>query len=438
MTAFPVPLLVAVFYSFGNFGFVNVLGDRRTIQVLLLFPLALLVPLLWRRSHAFIADPLFALAAIYLCANVLKEASVERIADAALALALVAIVDSLGLAYGRRIVRGIVVVAAVFSTMVIIQAVAVVTDPGITEELTALYASGTSGEPVEISHPLNYLGFLHPGLLIAGHEFPRFQSFASEPSVLIYSFLVPGILALGLRGALSFWTIVPIAIFTVILASSGTVWLIILSSAALWPILRVSARRVRLVALLPFVVTAAGIGIVLLADIPVVILAIGEMSARLAEVHSAFAKTGSAMVRLSWMADTVRANAATFFGTRVEDTEGGALLASYTRAGVVGLAVAVLVYFRLFTLLARCVDAARGWQRIMAVLLFGTLVEVVAFSEYGWGAAPGFMMLALLAQTMSSVAERAEAQLGPAAGPTRAIRSTRRRGRRLPSPIASD
>ncbi|HMH50512.1 MAG TPA: hypothetical protein VK548_09795 [Candidatus Acidoferrum sp.] len=413
MTAFYVSLLALIFYAFGNFGFLNAIGDRRSLQVVLLLPLGLLLPLLWRRHRSFLVEPLFVLAAVYFCANVVKEASVERIADAALALVLVAIVDSLGPAYSRRIVRGIVVVAAVFSSMVILQAVAVATNPGITAALDASYTSGTSADPVEVSHSLNYLGFLQPyPIFIAGHEFPRFESFASEPSVLIYSFLVPGILALGARGALSFWATLPIAVFVVILAASGTVWLSILASAALWPILRIFSRRTRLAAALPFIVTAAGIGIVLLADVPVIVFAIAEMSAQLGEVYTAFSKTGSALARLSWMAETAQASAGSLWGTRVEATDAGALLGAYVRGGVVGIAVAVVAYFRLFAYLARCVDAARGRQRIMAVLLFGTLTQVLAFSEYGWGSAPGFMMLALLTQTLSVWAQRAEARLG--------------------------
>jgi hypothetical protein len=431
VTAFYVPLLAVLFFACGNFGLLNVIGDRRTLQVVLLAPLGLLLPLLWRRRHAFVVDPLFALAVIYLCSKILRGASPGYLGDAVLAVVLVAVVDAMGPARSLSIARGVVVIAAVFSSMVILQAVAVATEPGLSGVLTTVYTSDTADKPIEVSHALNYLGFLQPvPVFIAGREFPRFMSFASEPSVLIYSFLAPALLAFGAPGALV-WAALPLALFVGILAASGTVWLSIITSAALWPILRIFVRRRWLAVALPFMVTAAGLGIVLLADVPAIIFGIAELSSRLSEVYTAVDKTGSASVRLQWMAETFWANASSLWGTKVEATESvGALLGSYVRAGVVGAVAAVAVYVRLFARIARCVDVCRGRERIMSVLLFGTLTQVMVFSEYGWASAPGFMMLALLAQTTQVSAERAESELGPAALLARSTPSRRRRRRR--------
>ena len=141
-----------------------------------------------------------------------------------------------------------------------------------------------------VTHWLAYLGFVQPGTLhIGDFIFVRFVSFASEPSVLVYSFLVPGLLALTFRG-LMLWSGVPILIFSMPLAASGTIWLSLALGIIAFPVMYAYKRVVWVGAFLP---VAAVVGFFLLihvSEISEIVQTISALLQPLSDTNSAFEK----------------------------------------------------------------------------------------------------------------------------------------------------
>ena len=103
--------------------------------------------------------------------------------------------------YVTFISKCIIVLCALFSVMGILESIILWFKPTLVYTKLGNYSSTTSADPISNISAIEYLGFyLDSGPTILGHQLYRMESFASEPSVLVYSFFCPGILSLTYRG----------------------------------------------------------------------------------------------------------------------------------------------------------------------------------------------------------------------------------------------
>ena len=182
--------------------------------------------------------------------------------------------------------------------MVIVQALIVFFKPELIPFLTPAYTSETSASKVDIMHPVALLGFVtSKTFFVFGHYFTRFRSFAAEPSVLVCSFLVPGILALSYKGYIRIFSI-PILFFCVFLAQAGTIWLSILLGVIAWGLFYLLRRRILLLSVLPFIVVFVVLVFITKINIPDFVKKVMQSLGTLPDQYGGLDKYGSLTRRL--------------------------------------------------------------------------------------------------------------------------------------------
>jgi hypothetical protein len=315
--------------------------------------------------------------------------------DRLIALFVIALVLSLSEQAGQQTLKVVIVTCAIFSTMVIVEAIAVWFKPEVLDSFVLGYWTETGSERVVLGHPLEYLGLTAPGILdVIGHPFARFRSFVSEPAGIVATFFVPGLIALTFPGAIRFAGVV-ILIFAVGLSGSGTVFLSAGFGCALMPVLWFLKGRARLAAMLPFILVAMWYVTLLNVDARELMTAITQFLEPLNDRYSAFDKTTAGLTRMQPAAELLM-NAPSFWLVGTPDSgTGGLLLHLLTSMGVTSFALGAVVCYRLLKSCALAFRRTAGVTRVALALFYGTFVQVMLMSEFGWITTPGFLMLTL-------------------------------------------
>lgn len=220
-------LIVLYIFSASKFYFFNIVGIRKELVFLLvLLSMLLVVGNLGKFSKLFVKwDPFLIflyISLIYWYFNGNTE-YVFLLLSSTIYSAWILIMPE------RRLINVIklfVVVSCVFSLLVIIQSAIFILNQSLFFSTVYNPLGGLTGSMDELSidSPLHYLGFWASGSVrVFGVQLMRFQSFASEPSILVSLFVVPGLLGLitGYKKLLSYI----ILLFAIILSSAGTVYL---------------------------------------------------------------------------------------------------------------------------------------------------------------------------------------------------------------------
>ncbi len=197
-------LLIAIsFYSFGSFGFLNIFGARRVIQIVLLLMLMPVLSLIAaKKIGRLLKEPLVLLVLCFLIAEIVLTQQAITMFNYLMALIAIGALLTAESKYVNFTTKTIIVLCGLFSIMGIIQFIVLWFDPGLSASMGSRYSSTTSDATISGISAFEYLGFSvgGGGTTLLGHHVYRLKSFAAEPSVLVYSFLCPGIMALSYRG----------------------------------------------------------------------------------------------------------------------------------------------------------------------------------------------------------------------------------------------
>jgi len=412
-------MLGCFFYVTGNFGFLNIFGIRREVQALFILLLIPILPILVLRARRWLHEPILWMTIATLLAEIFirQGQSVFFLYDRIATVFVVATLFSFSYQFSNRVLKTVILVASVFSIMVVIQAIIIWFKPDLlslfpTETKFALYTTSTQAAKVELNHPIEYLGFMTPGILnVAGHEFARFRSFVSEPSAIICTFLAPGVLALGFKGAVRL-AAVPILLFAGLLSGSGTAFLSIALGALAYLLLYSFRQHILLLSILPLILILLLYGFIATTDVSSFMISVNTMLEPLESEYGALNKIASGTARLSIMAQHLRNfNQYLLFGAPFVGA-GGLLLHMFLYIGIVGLVLVVVVSHKILKLTVSAFAANRGMERLMAGLLYGLFFQVLSFSEFGWMSMSGFMMLVLMTRRLKNMLnEQAASQL---------------------------
>jgi len=401
-------ILGLLFFSVGNFGVLNIYNIRRETQILLLGFLLLYFPFVIHRYKQWRFEPLWLMTFATLLSELLirQNHSIFFIFDRMAALYVMALIFSFNLFTTDKILRTVIFLSTIFSTLVIIQAFVIWNFPTVLDSFVLGYISSTQGDKVDIGHPLEYLGFVSPGgMNVFGHPFARFRSFVSEPSAIICIFLAPGILALSYRDSFR-WTALPILIFCILLSTSGTVYLSLFFGFLAFGALLSLGKWVKLLATLPFVIIIPWYWFVLNINIREFFIFLTALLEPLNTYYPVLTKTVSGTVRLSSMANILLKLfdnwdqylfGAPFMGT------GGMILSMLCYSGLFGLILLGLAGWKIFQLIILTYLNGSFQIKVMSSLLFGLFFQVLSFSDYGWMTMPGFAMLALIMQRLKFI-----------------------------------
>jgi hypothetical protein len=392
-----------IFFSLGNFGFWNIFGIRRLMQLVLLTIWAALSLVTLRRSSSFLREPLF----LYVAASILFELFLRGrssdLLDGILSLAILASIYNMRRDEARKVMKPLIIIAAIFAIIGIIQFFILWFNQDYIWTFDSFYTSKTGSAPVHLTHWIQYLGFTEPAtgaqIMVMGVRFTRLHSYASEPSVLVYSLLAPALIALAF-GKRYRWCAIPLLIFVLFLVQSGTIYLSIVFGILSWVLLRLARRwNVRIIALLPFLIVAVSMIFLMRSDIAGLMAKLQNLLMPLFKFSSKLDPLRSGVDRFSsvtGMFDTIKYN---IFGSslNIKDVgQMGLLLYSYYYAGIVGLSLMAAFLYRTFKNILGFFRRSKGLERLGAALVFGLLIQVMLFSSYGWTATSGFIMLAFL------------------------------------------
>lgn len=393
-------IISVLFYSMGNFGFWNIFGIRREVQIVqmsILFPLiVLIIP----KLKLLFKSPLFMLLIVIMLMSIVHQIDLSRTLDVIVALLIVGFVLFVDNRRTNKILKYIIIFCCLFSIMQIVQSFFIFLKPELIPLLDSEYSSSHAADKTEIAHPLAYLGFTsYRGgeYYIFGHEISRFRSFASEPSVLVYSFFVPGILALSYTGNIRLCAI-PILFFSILLVQSGTIWVATLLGIFFWGLFHFFGRKVQLFSILPFLMVIFWVVILPKTDIYSFVMAMQNFVGIGDVTYSGLNRAGSIIHRLEPFVDVISLVKTHFlFGTSFYSDFGGSfMLWIILNTGLIGLIIAVILFSQIFKLSIHCFNKYKGTTQLMAAVLYGTILQVLLFVCNGWNRSVGFLMLALI------------------------------------------
>lgn len=401
-----VPLLGALFYATGSFGFLNIFGVRREVQTFIIIFLLFFGLLVFKRLFFLLKEPVFLAACLFFLWELILRHEYIYLMDRFLSILVVGLVFSISERQGSNVLRIIVVLASVFSLMAILQAFLLWFNLALLPYIAVGYSSESQAAFLAVEHSIGYLGFaLNSTINVGGYEFARLQSFAAEPSVLVYSFLMPGILALSFQGAIRFLAI-PILLFSVVIAASGTIWLSVALGFASWPLFYI-VRRQRLLSFMPYLVIIIFFVFVAIKDVREITLRLVDVLNPLATHYSALSKETSAISRFTDILESLSNVKLYLFGAPFHITSSiGLLMSAYLSAGIIGLVLMLIIFYRIFNLSVMAYKRGNLRIKIMVLLLYGTMIQVLSFSAYGWTGISGFMALSLITLRLNSLSDR--------------------------------
>lgn len=411
-------LLIAIsFYSFGSFGLLNIFSVRREIQIVLL---VILMPVLLiiaaRETGRLLREPLWLLILCFLIAEIIFTQHNTSILTYLISLITIGALFSLKSKHVTFITKCIIVLCGLFSIMGIVEFIVLWFNPSLSNFMAHRYSSGMLADTISNISAIEYLGFIvaDSGTTVLGHHVYRLKSFAAEPSVLVYSFLCPGILALSYRGMIRVlaW---PILVFSIVFVASGVIWLCILSSLILFPIGYFFKRSPRSGSVTIILIVVMMLVLITRIDIPLFMRNTIDFISSVSSISSMPSqKYLSGVVRLSSIAHGFEDMWRHPFGLGNLGALGiiaGLIVMSGLSCGFLGLLMVSVMFYRMFKYAIYVWQGYGKQGKIFSALFCGTLFQVSFFSAYGWITLPGLTMLCLLYTRMRDLSVSAQKRM---------------------------
>jgi hypothetical protein len=406
MPLFIVIILVALFYSVGNFGLLNIFGVRLELQALLIGLLTIITPYIffsivhkWKKCKS---EPILWLAIIILATSFPKPSNIILL-NYGTFLVVIGFY-SLNDTWKEKVLRYIVYCSSIFALFVFVQAFFVMFDFDLGFLLRSGYSSDSKDTILNIAHPLGYLGFtMHP-VFVFNTGFWRFISYSTEGSVLIYLFVAPGFLALTLRGAIK-WCAVLLIGFPVLLSFSSTTYIIFFTSILFWTLSRklikkeLNKKKIYFLLSLPIIIAIFFVLFIASVGVENGVSQVNQITSSIGgeSQSTIFEKSVSATERIAGF-KTILDNLNFYpFGSNVVlDAPMSLPISNYFEAGLGAfifsfwllLKIAKLSISNLYSKSSLTVFAASGVIPIIIIIL--------TYSDYGWRIPPGYLMLAMM------------------------------------------
>lgn len=316
----------------------------------------------------------------------------------------------------------IIVCVGIFSFLVLIQAFIYILNPGIFNiPYSAVQPYQDSLEPITINYTIHNLGFWTSGReYLFGIELPRFQSFASEPSILVSIFLIPGLLGLTYKGPIKKISYV-VLFFSIILAFAGTIYLsvavgaIVFFSLFIFRYITNSRRRHLLIFAIIIVYFLAGYFLIktdvykMMHLMDIGLGPYSNYSSIIGHEKKLYARTVSNQQAFQ----LVLANP---FGTEMRPltvtTVTGLLLGYGFLFGYLGVMLCGIVYTIIIIRFVRAFYFKLGLvYKIGISLIIGTIIQTLFFSGYGWLTPSGMIMTSLLYVRSNNLINNSSKQL---------------------------
>jgi hypothetical protein len=387
-------IIPMIFFSFGSFGLLNILGIRRDLQTILIILTLLLLPVIFLKVKQLTKSFFFWFVTLSLVGHLIFRASDKIVLlDGMLSVIVVSVLIILDNNQSQKVLKYIIFLCGLFSIFGFIQSFYILFDNSVINEIRLGYTSSTGGENIEVKHMLGYLGFGYNPISIGKFSFVRLTSYAAEPSVMIYSFLVPGILALLFKG----WTRVfgfLIIVFSIGLSFSGTMYLMAGISLFYYVFIKYFNKDSVINSTLPFIFSLSILLMILVLPLELILEILLSWLEPLAKVSNVFSKSVSSFERLSGILKySMEAKNYIFGAPYLPDIPVGLLISYIYTAGFPLLVISIMIFYSIFNGCSSLINHNDFYFKIVGAFGFGVLTVVLFFTDYGWRTTPGFIML---------------------------------------------
>ena len=233
---------------------------------------------------------------------------------------------------------------------------------------------------------------------------PRFRSFASEPSILVSIFLMPGLLGLTYKGIARTLSYL-ILFFSIVLSVSGTIYLAIafgfFSFIFLLIVSKIKSRTLRSVFVFGFISLLFLIIYFIISSNVLSIIGILDRNLSSYSDYSSILghsghKSEARLISNQQAFALLIQNPFGFDPNEVLTTSN--LLFTYgIRMGFLGVILCGVIFIQIIkNLISIFFYKISLFQKLAVALIIGTIIEMLVFSGYGWMAPSGLIMTAML------------------------------------------
>jgi len=290
-------------------------------------------------------------------------------ADLAAATLLVGIIVTLERRFLSKVLRILICIAGIFALLGVIEFFILYFNPSLVPDVLLFYQDYYLSNEVMLNNPLSLLGLATgQSYHLFGREITRLRSFASEPSLLILYFMVPGALAFTYRNRIHLWDY-PILLFCVLFLS-GSVFLALIFSLMSLIVLPFGKWYPRVSATFPFLLFIAFLLFLNAFGVQLFISIINFLSGHLDFLEKKRSFTFRANAIVTYV-DLALKNP---LGYREALTmPAGFLISSVLKSSVFGMIIAAVVFVKIFFLTGKLFNEKGLYfkQRLAFPLIYG-------------------------------------------------------------------
>jgi hypothetical protein len=381
-------LIALTLFVVGRFGFFDILGLKRLLEVILLVPLGIFGILLILRIPSQWLNPFLLLPLSYLIVQVFLDWNTLLIADLLNSILIIGTIIALGASFSDLLLRYLIRISTFFAVLGIIEFIILLLKPSLVSDILLFYDNYSGSTVPVIQNALQLLG-LSDGTSyhLWGMSVTRLRSFTSEPSLLVGYFLVPGALGLTYRGKFAFFGLICITFCICSLAGSVFVALCFTGVACL--LMLVKSRRLFII--FPFFMLAFFIWILFTHYNELILLTKSSAGS-----YDFLDKTHSADMRFSYIREFIPKAFSSPFGLAEEIHQPlGLLIGGMAKGGVFGFIVILIILVKFYSSLAILLVSNRLYlgQKIGLSIIYGALVTGVLYLDNCFVQMYGFTLL---------------------------------------------
>lgn len=387
--------LIALFialsiYVAGRFGFFDILGLKRLFEVLLFTPIGVLGIFFILMFPRVCLDPFFLLPLSYLIFQFYWNPDGLILADLGISTMIVGTLLALGPGFSDLVLRYSIRIATFFALLGIIEFCILLRYPSLVSYILLFYDYYSGSTLPLIENFLQLLGLADgTSYHLWGMAVTRLRSFASEPSLLVGYFLVPGALALTYEREFTFCGLV--CVVFCVCSFAGSVYAALAFSSLSVALLIIKKRNLFL--LVPFIILIMFIW-VLYYHFDELIL----MTKVMGGDYDFFDKTNSANLRFSYIRDFIPKILSSPFGLDEELHQPlGLLIGSAAHGGFFGFFLICFILLRLFTNLGYLLTIKNLYQlqKVGLLIIYGSLITGILYLDNCFVQINGFTLLLL-------------------------------------------
>ena len=375
----------------GRFGFFDILGLKRFMEILLFIPIAIIGILVILRFPRVFTQPIFLLSLSFFVFQLLMQPNILDLADMSLATLIVGTILSLKEFYADLILRYTIKIATLFALLGLIEFFILLIEPSLVNSILLFYTT-YSGSPVPVIENMMQLLGLSDGTSyhLWGMAVTRLRSFASEPSLLVGYFLVPGALSLTYEGKYYIYGLICIAF--AMCSLSGSVYVSL--AFAMFCIIFMLFRMQRTLVIFPFIIYLVFIWLLYTHFNDFILLSKSD-----GQSYDFFDKTNSANIRFSYIRDYIPQVLTTPFGTTEIITQPlGYIIRAIASSGFIGGVLSTIIILNFFKNLGKLIMSnALGFRKKVGLLIiYGSLIAGLLYLDNCFIQIYGFTLMTLI------------------------------------------